>query len=181
MEQNNNPWKSNFTNGLILGLIGIVYSLVIYFLDLSLNKVQGWVFLVAQFVILFYLLKSYRDNYMHGMITYGQSLGAGIIIFLYYAIIMAIFSYVLYAIIDTGLIERQLAATEEVLQKKGLAQAQIDAGMAIQRKIMKPVFMSIISILTTMFFGLIISLVVSAFVRKEGNPLVDSTDNQPAN
>jgi hypothetical protein len=181
MEQNINPWKSNLTNGLILGLIGIVYSLIIYFLDLSLNKVQGWVFLAAQFVILFYLLKSYRDNYMHGMLTYGQSLGAGVIIYLYYAIIMAIFTYVLYAIIDTNLIERQLAASEELLQKRGLAQAQIDAGMAIQRKIMKPAIMSIVGILSTMFFGLIISLVVSAFVRKEGNPLIDSTDNQQAN
>ena len=35
MEQNVNVWKANLTNGLILGLIGIVYSLVMYFLDLS--------------------------------------------------------------------------------------------------------------------------------------------------
>jgi hypothetical protein len=181
MEQNVNAWKSNLTNGLILGLIGIVYSLIIYFLDLTLNKVQGYVFLIAQFVILFYLLKSYRDNYMHGMITYGQSLGAGMIIFLYYAIIMAIFTYILYAIIDTGLVEKNLAATEELYQKKGMAQAQIDAALSIQRKIMKPVIMSIISIFSTMFFGLIVSLIVGIFVRKEGNPLVDATDNQPAN
>jgi hypothetical protein len=181
MEQNVNAWKANLTNGLILGLIGIVYSLIIYFLDLTLNKVQGYVFLIAQFVILFYLLKSYRDNYMHGMITYGQSLGAGMIIFLYYAIIMAIFTYILYAIIDTGLVEKNLAATEELYQKKGMAQAQIDAALSIQRKIMKPVIMSIISIFSTMFFGLIVSLIVGIFVRKEGNPLVDATDNQPAN
>ena len=46
MEEKVNPWKANLTNGLILGLVGIVYSLVMYFLDLSLNKTQGYIFLV---------------------------------------------------------------------------------------------------------------------------------------
>ena len=54
MEQNANPWKANLTNGLIMGLFGIVYSLVMYFLDLSFNKWQGWIFLLIQIVILFF-------------------------------------------------------------------------------------------------------------------------------
>ncbi len=103
MEENVNVWKANLTNGFILGLIGIVYSLVMYFLDLSFNKIQGFVFIVFQVVILYYLVKSYRDNFLHGRITYGQSLGAGVIICLYYSILMALFNYILYTVIDTGL------------------------------------------------------------------------------
>ena len=83
MDNNINPWKANITNGLILGLIGIVYTMVVYFLDLTFNKVQGWVFLALLIIILFFLVKSYRDNYRHGFITFGQGLGAGMIIFLY--------------------------------------------------------------------------------------------------
>jgi uncharacterized YccA/Bax inhibitor family protein len=49
--------------------------------------------------------------------------------------------------------------------------------MSIQRKIMKPGIMAPMSILGNMFSGLIMSLIVAAFVRKEGNPLVDSTTN----
>jgi len=177
METKVNCWKANLTNGLILGLIGVVYTLVMYFLDLSLNQVQGWIFLLIQIIILFFLVKSYRDNYMHGAITFGQGLGAGVIIFLYYAVIMAIFSYVLYAVIDTGLIDKQLAFTEEKMLEKGVPQAAIDASMSIQRKIMKPGIMAPMSILGNMFGGLIMSLIVAAFVRKEGNPLVDSTTN----
>ena len=57
MESQVNPWKSNLTNGLILALVGIVYSLVMYFLDLSLNKSQGYVFMLIQIVhaLSFYL------------------------------------------------------------------------------------------------------------------------------
>jgi hypothetical protein len=174
MEEKVNVWKTNLMNGLILGLVGIVYSLLVYFLNLSFNKAQSYVFMIVQIAVLFFLVKSYRDNYKNGMITYGEALGAGIIICLYYAIIMAIFTYLLYTVIDKGLLDKQLAFTEEMMQKKGLPQSAIDAGMSMQKKIMTPAFMAPISIFGNMFWGLIISLVVAAFARKEGNPLADT-------
>jgi len=177
MEEKVSAWKANLNNGLILGLVGVVYSLLIYFLDLSFNKVQGPVFIVIQLGLLYYLLKSYRDNFLHGQITYGQSVGAGVIIFLYYAIIMAVFTYILYAVIDTGLIAKQLAFTEEQMVNKGVPQAGIDAGMALQEKIVKPGILAPLSILGSMFGGTIMSLIISIFIRKEGNPLIDSPEN----
>jgi hypothetical protein len=174
MEEKVNAWKANLTNGLILGLVGIVYSLVFYFLNLYLNKTQGYIFMLVQIAVLFFLVKSYRDNFKHGMITYGEALGASVIICLYYAIIMAIFTYILYTVIDTGLLDKQLAMAEELFQKKGLPQASIDTAMAMQKKMMTPAFMAPMSILGNMFFGVIFSLIVAAFVRKEGNPLADT-------
>jgi hypothetical protein len=177
MEEKVSAWKANLNNGLILGLVGVVYSLVIYFLDLSFNKAQGLVFIVIQLGLLYYLLKTYRDNFLHGQITYGQSVGAGVIIFLYYAIIMAVFTYILYAVIDTGLVAKQLAFTEEQMVNKGVPQAAIDAGMAIQEKIIRPGILAPLSILSSMVTGTIMSLIISIFVRKEGNPLIDSPEN----
>jgi hypothetical protein len=177
MEQKVNVWKANLTNGLILGLTGVVYSLVMYFLDLTFNQVQSYVFIVIQIALLYFLLKSYRDNYMHGQITYGQSFGAGIIICLYSAIIAAIFTYLLYTVIDSGLTEKQLAFAEEKMLEKGVPQEAVDAGMAIQRKIMKPEIMAPFSILANMLWGTIISLIVSIFIKKEGNPLIDTPAN----
>jgi hypothetical protein len=177
MEQNVNVWKANLTNGLILGLAGVVYSLIVYFMDLSLNKAQGFVFIAIEGVILFFLLKSYRDSYKHGQITYGESMGAGVIICLYYSIIMALFAYLLYSVIDTGLIARQLAMTEEAMQKKGMPQASIDVAMNFQGKIMKPALIAPLSILGNMMWGVVLSLIVSIFIRKEGNPLVDTPAN----
>jgi hypothetical protein len=177
MEQKVNVWKANLTNGLILGLTGIVYSLLFYFLDLTFNKIQGYVFILLQIIILTFLVKSYRDSFMYGNITYGQALGAGIVICLYYAIIMALFTYILYAVIDTGLISKQIALSEEMMLKKGMTQAQIDAGMAIQTKIMKPEILAPVSIIGNMLWGVIISLVVGIFVRKEVNPLIDTPSN----
>ncbi len=177
MEENVNVWKANLTNGLILGLVGIVYSLVMYFLDLSLNKIQGYVFMAIAAVMLFLLLKSYRDSVKHGQITYGESVGAGVIIFLYYAVIMAVFTYILYAVIDPGLIAKQLAMTEEMMQKKGLPQEAIDAAMQINSKIMRPAIMAPISIFFNLIWGVVVSLIVSIFIKNEGNPLIDTPAN----
>jgi hypothetical protein len=178
MEQTVNPWKANLTNGLILALVGVVYTLIMYFLDLSLNKTQGYVFMLIQVVILYFLLKSYRDNFMHGQITYSQSVGAGVIILLYYTIIISVFSYILYTVIDPGLVAKQVAAAEEAMRARGtLTETQIEAAMKITGKFMKPGVMMISGIFFGMIFGTVMSLIVSVFVKHEGNPLIDAPEN----
>ena len=113
---------------------------------------------------------------MHGMITYGQALGAGLIIFLYYAINHAVFTlYSLCSYRSGPYGKRTCSQPKRQMLKKGMPQEQIDAGMAIQAKMMKPAIMALIGIFGNMFLGLIMSLLVAAFVRKEGNPLIDST------
>lgn len=177
METKVSVWKANLSNGLILALIGIVYSLIMYFLDLTFNKTQGYMFYPVLIVAMYYLLKSYRDNYTHGYITYGQSVGAGIVIFIYYSVITALFIYVLYAIIDPGLPEKQLVFVEEEMLKRGIQQEALDAALNIQKKILKPAIMAPFSILGNMVTGIIISLLVSIFIKKEGNPLIDASEN----
>jgi hypothetical protein len=174
MEKTANVWKANLVNGLILGLLGVVYTLVLWFLDLTFNKNLGYIFILVEVVILFFLVKSYRDNYMHGMITYGQALGAGVIIFLYATIISSIFSYLLYAVIDPGLMAKGLAAQEQGFLDRGMTQEQVDAALKVAAKMMKPAISMPIGLVVNMFFGLIVSLIVAAFVRKEGNPLIET-------
>jgi hypothetical protein len=149
----------------------------LFFLDLSLNKTVGYINIPIQLVLLYFLLKSYRDNFMHGQITYGQSVGAGMVIFVYYAIIMAVFTYLLFTVIDPGLVKKSMAISEEAMVKKGLPQSAIDTGMAFTAKIMKPAIMAIFSIFGSMLMGVIYSLLVSIFIKKESNPLIDAPTN----
>ena len=179
MEAKVSVWKANLTSGVIMGTIGIVYTLVMYFLDLTLNRNLGYIFLLLSVFLLFYFIRSYRNNYMNGYITYGQSVGAGVVIFLYYSIISAIFVYILYTVIDPGLTNKLLAYVEEQMIKSGkVPEGTIDTLMAFQKKIHKPEIMAPASILNNMIFGTIISLIVSIFLKKEGNPLVDEFEKQ---
>jgi hypothetical protein len=175
MENKVSVWKANLNNGIILGLAGVVFSLVMWFMDQTLNKNLGYLWLVVLMVALFFLIKSYRDNHLKGFITYGQSLGAGVIIMLYYAIISAVFAFILYKVIDPGLIDKMLAMAEQTMVDKGLPEAAMEQGLKMQQKLMTPAFIAGTSIISTMFMGTIISLLVSIFTRREGNPLIDDT------
>lgn len=173
MKEKMSVWKANLNNGLILGLIGILYTLAIYFFDLTFNKAQSYVFFLILIVSLFYLVKQYRNNSLNGYISYGQAVGSGVIIFLYFSVISAIFTYILYAFIDPDLVGKQLANAEEMLLQKGMPQDTIDTAMKMQRKLIVPEIMAPLSIFGNMLTGTIMSLLVAIFVRKEGNPLID--------
>ncbi|HLP74854.1 MAG TPA: DUF4199 domain-containing protein [Bacteroidales bacterium] len=177
MEENVNPWKANLTSGLILGFAGIVFTLVVWILDLTFNKTVGYLFPVIAVFLLYYFIKSYRDNYLHGRITYGQSVGAGVIIYLYYSVIIAVFTYFLYKVIDPDLSNKMLAFVEEQMRRSGrVPESAIESGMAIQRKIYKPEIMAPFSIFGNMIFGTVLSLIASIFTKKEGNPLLDTPE-----
>jgi hypothetical protein len=60
-------------------------------------------------------------------------------------------------------------------------QEALDLSMSMQRKMMKPAIMAPISIFGNMFYGLILSLIVAAFVRKEGNPLREAPETEIEN
>ncbi len=178
MEQNVNPWKANLTNGVILGFVGIIWSMGLYFLDLTFNTTLGYIYLLVHIVVLFFLVKSYRDNNLHGYMTYGQAMGSGVIIVLYAAIIMAVFTYILYAVIDPELTTKKLAFMEEMMLKRGAPEATIEPFMKLQEKWQKPAIQAPFSILGSMFMGTIMCLLVGIFVRKEGNPLIDSPESK---
>jgi hypothetical protein len=178
MEQNVNAWKANLTNGVILGLAGIVFTLIVYFLDLTFNKSVGYMFIGIAIILLYFFLKSYRDTSLHGIMTYGQAVGAGVIIYLYYSVISAVFIYILYTVIDTGLTNKLLAYIEEEMAKTGkVPEAAMETAMAFQKKILIPEIMAPLSLVTNMFYGTVISLLVGIFVKKEGNPLIDTPAN----
>lgn len=177
MEQKINVWKANLTNGMILALVSVVYTLFLYFFDLLFNPALGYVFLLVQIILVFILIKSYRDNILHGYITYGQAVGAGVVISLYSAIVLALFSYILYTVIDPGLTAKKLAFLEEMMLNKGVPQATVDTAMSMQKKLQTPLISSILGIFTSVLGGTILSLIIAIFVKKEGNPLLDAPEN----
>ena len=177
MEQKVNVWKANLTNGLILALAGITISLLLYFLNLLFNQTLGYVTMLIQIVVLFFLVKSYRDTFTFGHITYGKAFGAGIVISIYNALIMALFTYILYTLIDPGLTAKKLAFVEEMMLQKGTPQASVDMVMKMQEKLSKPLISTIINVFSLLLIGVIYSLIIGIFVQKEGNPLLDSPKN----
>jgi len=179
MEEKRSIWKETLNYGIILGLVSVGFSVLTYMFDLTFKT---WIMLpslVISLAVLYFLLRAYRDHYNNGYIAYGKSVGAGVVINLYAAIITAIYVYVLYAFIDPGLVEKSLAFAQEKMIAKGIPEEALDAATAMQAKMMKPWIQAISSVFYGVFFGLLISLIVSLFIMKKGNPLLDEAVEEP--
>jgi Protein of unknown function (DUF4199) len=178
MENHTSVFKANLNSGLIMGIIAVIYTLIIYAIDFMFNPYQGYVFYIIQAVALFIFIKSYRENYKNGFITYGQAVASGVVISLFTAIIYAIFIYILYAFIDTDLVNKQLAFIEETFVKAGLPQAFIDSGLKMQKKFLQPTIYAPIKLFSSFLSGTILSLLVAIFIKKESNALIYNSEEK---
>ena len=95
------------TYGLILSLGLIIHSIVNYVLDIYdpgiLNKLLSWVIVGG---LIFFGQYKYRNDYKGGYITYGQSLGFGVLMGVVAAVVSTLFFIVLIKVIDTGYMDR---------------------------------------------------------------------------
>lgn len=166
-EQKPSLWKSALNWGVILGIALIIYSLLMWILDLSLEQWVSWVSYIIMIGGIVLGTKSYRDNILNGAISYGQALGFGVLMMLFASIIAAIYSYIFFAFIDPEFVNKMLQMVEEQLLERGMPDEQIEMAIEMQRKFMKPVIMALMTIPTYTFIGLIISLITSIFLKKK--------------
>lgn len=168
MEQKTSVWKGTLNSGLILGLVLVLFSLLLWFFNQALNQKLAsisYVFLIAG---LYLGIKDFRDKSRGGFLSYGGALGAGVVISIYVAVITAIFTILLYQVIDPGLIEKVKAVAEDRLVNRGMSDEQIEMAMKVSGKFMNPVFMAINALIGSVFIGTIISLFLAIFLKREG-------------
>lgn len=171
MEKKVSVWQATLNSGIILGLALVIYTLHLYFLDQTFNQKLGYVSILILIVGLVLGIKSFRDDARGGIMSYGQGVGAGTVIGLYAGIIGAIFTFLLYEVIDPDLTGKLLTFTEEKLLESGrVPEEMMDQTMEMRKKFMAPWIMSIGEIISYVFFGVVISLIASIFLKKEGNP-----------
>ncbi len=167
MEKDTNIWKNSMNWGLIVGIVLIIYSLLMYFLGLSLEKWVGYLSYLLILGGIIYSTIQYRDNILGGSITYGKALGFGTLVILFAAIVSAVYAYLFYAYIDPEMINKILEMTEEEMVNKGVSDEQIEMALEMQSKFMKPWLMALFSIPSLTFMGFIFSLFTSIFLKKE--------------
>jgi hypothetical protein len=169
MESNKSVyWKAVMNGGAILGIAIVIVSVIFYVIDIQ-NFVPAVMQILVTGGILFYLGKNYRES-TGGSFSYGQSLGFMVLVCAFSAIITAFYTYLLMAVIDPGMITKILDKTEAELIAKNLPEAQIEQALNMTKKFMTPAIMTGSAFLGQIFYGTIISLIVSAFVKKDANP-----------
>ena len=168
MEKKNPSILINALNwGLIIGLASIVYSVILYMLNLMFNQALGYAGVIIIIAGLAIAMKSYRDNVLGGVMSFGKAFGFGMLIIIVAALLGAIFSYLLYAVIDTGLSERMLEFTSDKMLKRGVPEAQLDIILERAAKFQKPLPIAITALISSILGGVVLSLIMAAIFKKE--------------
>ena len=161
--------------GLILGVVFIVYSLILYLVDVPIESLQyfNWVSYVFLIIAMVLGITNYRDKYAGGLITYGKSFSTGFLIGLYASIIGAIYSFIYFSYINPGIVQEMMDARiiEMMEQNPNMNDEQLEMAQAWMERFMSPVMMAVMGLIVNVIASLIISLVVSIFTQRKDKSL----------
>lgn len=153
--------------GLYTGLAMVLLSMLFY----SFGLVgAGWTQYVSLVLLLAGIIMgaiAFRDKCNGGFISYGRSVGSGVLIGLVVGIILAVFTYVFLTYFDAVQIAKMVQTAEEDMMKKGLTDDQIDQAMSVTKIFMTPAAIAIMNLFWMPALGAIISLITSIFIKKD--------------
>ena len=99
--------------------------------------------------------------------SFGQGLGLGTLIAVISSIISSVFTFIYVSFINTNFIDAIREKSIADMEESGQSQAQIDQAMPFVEMFTSPAAMLIIGILFGVFFGFIISLLVTIFTKNQ--------------
>lgn len=172
MENNyekNSIYKNAMNYGLILGLAIVIYTMVLHFMGAGQNRIAAWGSVVFTAVAISVGNRTLRDKFQGGFISYGRSLGSAVLIAAFGGVIHGIFIYIFYSFISPESMQEIFIAMEENMLQQGSPEEQIEMAMKMAKSFTNPFMMSISAVFGGAFWGLIIGLIVSAFVKREQN------------
>lgn len=158
-------------NGLIIGGILILFNVIIYLLDINMFSIMFSVFsfLIIFGISIFFMVKgmnNYKKTILGGRITYLQCFITGFVIILVAMWISAIFNYILYGLIDTEYMPKQIEKFAEMMQGYNLPADKLEEQVLKVQGKMDPIKQAISSLYMTPIMATIVSAIVSIFIKK---------------
>ncbi len=177
--------KSLLTNalsyGIIAGVILILIGVLYYILDVNIFQftMMAVSFLVNFGIIIVLMvigIKAYRDKSLGGKIDYAKSFLSGLLICTFAMVLSGLFNFVFYNYFDPDYMPKMLDNMVEMFENLNMSEEQIDLAIARSEKNMKPINQLISTLYTGPIAGVILSLIVSIFIKKE--PALSASDSQ---
>lgn len=160
--------KNSMNFGALNGVAIMIVSLLIYLLGIPQNFLTSLIIYIVNILFIVYGTRFLRDKHQNGQISYGKALGSGVLISLFMSILVAFFIFMFFKFIATDELNKIFEQAEERMYNQGMSEDQIEMAMQMTKKFTTPMYMAIGTIFSYTFFGLIFSLITSAFLKKSG-------------
>jgi len=170
MENQNSATKTMLIYGAILSGISILVNLINY----SFGNVYkphwaiGIVSFLLMIAVIVYGIKSFKDG-NNGFLSLGQAIKIGLGISLISAIIGIIYQLIFSNVIEPDFYTKMGEFQEQMMLEKfpDMPEEQIESALEMSKKFSNPGMMAAFALGGSLIFGLIISLIAGAIMKKE--------------
>jgi len=167
--------KTVLTFGLIAGLIISVLMggslLIADKIGSGHSMALGYTIMVASFLLIYFGIRSYRDNNLAGQISFGRAFACGILIALISSVCYVVMWEILYFNFMPHFMDGYFAAQIHKLQSAGLDAATTAARVAAiqhsQQLYQNPLVNMAYTFLEPLPVGILITLISAAFLRRK--------------
>ncbi|HEY3026810.1 MAG TPA: DUF4199 domain-containing protein [Pyrinomonadaceae bacterium] len=168
--------KTVLTFGLISGaMMSLMMLGTLPFIDkigFDKGEIVGYTGIVLSFLMVFFGIRSYRENVGGGRITFGRAFAVGILITLISCVCYVVTWEIIYYKFMPDFAEKYANHMVERLRASGASQQVVEAKLQQMKafKVMydKPLINAAISFLEPFPLGLVITLISAAILRKKG-------------
>jgi uncharacterized membrane protein YraQ (UPF0718 family) len=151
--------------GLLTGLVSVIISFGIYALELEQNSAVRFLTMAVLVGGIVQAMRSFKEQ-NGGFMGYGQGLSVGMVVSGVVGLLSGVFIYFYTTAVDPSVITRMMDKARTDMEAKGnMSDAQIDQAMAWSAKFTTGPVMLAFAIVGTLVMGLLISLIVAAFVK----------------
>jgi hypothetical protein len=165
--------RSVLSNGIFYGLITgaalIVFSLIMFLLDLYLNRAVSWIgylFLVAGMI---WGTLEFRKKETNGFLTYGRAFSSCFWIGLFAGIVASVYLFVFVQFIHPAFINELLDQMREKMltSNPNMSEDQMEQAISMSSKFMSPVMMTVWGLAAYAAISAVIALILAIFLKKE--------------
>jgi len=169
-EQKKSIFQPSIMPGIFLGIAFIIFSLVMYLLDIGIRSGWNYLSLILMVVGLYWAMITIRDKTLEGFITYKQAFVAGFWTALIAVIISSAFTYVHVTVIDPGVAQEILdQSVEQALDRNpDMSDAELEQTEKITAMFTSPAMITVWGFVGSLFFAVILSLIIAIFAKREG-------------
>jgi len=170
-------WQKALNNGIIGGLVSIALTLIGTLTGMMDPVGSGEfstgsaIFSVLGIAISIFFIRramiQFRDEDNGGILSYGQGLGVGILTALVMGILSALYLYVHLTMIDPEAISAMQEQVRQGMEDGGMTEEEIESAEGMTNLFSSAPFFAISSIFSSVFIGLIISLIVAALTKRD--------------
>jgi hypothetical protein len=168
--------KTVLTYGLIAGIIASVWMLGtvaigLENMDNDWGMILGFTTMIVAFAFIFVAVRKYRDNYGHGVITFGKALKIGLLIALIGSTMYVVSWLIDYYFFVPDFMDTYTTHTLEKLKASGASQAEITATAAemenYKEMYKNPLFITLLTYMEILPVGILFSIVAAITMKKK--------------